>query len=445
MADPQLPIGQEEADNDDSVFLDLLASPFRGVEGAVQGIYNLADFVAFDILPDYDEKFLGRSTTVAGSAVEGISQFMTGFVPIFGWAGRAGSAAKAGSMTQKALGGTVRRGVVAGAVTDFSVFNGQEARLSNFIQQYPSLQNPVTEFLAHDDEEGEIAGRLKNVLEGLGMEAIAFGFIKGLKAMKRGREIRANEGTPDDLYEGMQEVLGGRDAKLMPDFDEGATSVKEPSIVTEWETVGLEIQASKKEVMSALGKFSPENQAFLKALQKAKWLNQKVPSEAIDEFISNPRTYLDNEIPEALKEAAGKAGLLTENLRTNPKRTEEAFAKAKKLIQDSKLLKQDNKFESVEYTKHADSDIEDVLDVLRKLDEDDFGGVKQSDIAYALIKTSDSVKITDKLGDTVAAKLADDLLDRGLGKLVAKVIMAGVGDVKIGREALELLSEVNKI
>ena len=219
MADPQLPIGQEEADNDDSVFLDLLAAPFRGIEGAVQGIYNLADFVAFDILPDYDEKFLGKSTTVAGSAVEGIAQFMTGFVPIFGWAGRAGSAAKAGSMTQKALGGTVRRGVVAGAVTDFSVFNGQEARLSNFIQQYPSLQNPVTEFLAHDDEEGEIAGRLKNVLEGLGLEAVTFGFIKGLKAMKRGREIRANEGTPDDLYEGMQEVLGTDGVKLMPDFD----------------------------------------------------------------------------------------------------------------------------------------------------------------------------------------------------------------------------------
>lgn len=222
MASPILPVNNpEDTQDDDSVFLDLLAAPFRGVEGAVQGIYNLADFVAFDILPDYDEKFLGRSTTVAGSAVEGISQFMTGFVPIFGWAGRAGAAAKAGSMTQKALGGTVRRGVVAGAVTDFTMFNGQEARLSNFIQQYPELQNPVTEFLAHDDEEGEIAGRLKNVLEGLGLEAVTFSFIKGLKAMKRGKKVRAEGGTPDDVYKGMEEELGGDLASVRPTAPKG--------------------------------------------------------------------------------------------------------------------------------------------------------------------------------------------------------------------------------
>lgn len=217
MANPQLPIGQTE--DDDNVFFDLLAAPFRGVEGAVQGVYNLADFVAFDVLPDYDEKFLGRSSTVAGSAVEGISQFMTGFVPIFGWAGRAGNLAKAGSLTQKALSGTVSRGAIAGAVTDFTMFNGQEARLSNFIQQYPELQNPVTEFLAHDDDEGEIEGRLKNVLEGLGLEVAALGFVKGLKLMKRGKKIRAEGGTPDDVYKGMEEELGTDGVKLMPDFD----------------------------------------------------------------------------------------------------------------------------------------------------------------------------------------------------------------------------------
>ncbi len=217
MANPQLPIGQTE-DNDDNVFFDLLAAPFRGVEGAVQGAYNLVDFVTFDILPDYDEKFLGKSTTVAGSAVEGISQFMTGFIPIFGWAGRAGTLAKAGSLTQKALSGTVSRGAIAGAVTDFTMFNGQEARLSNFIQQYPELQNPVTEFLAHDEDEGEIEGRIKNVLEGLGLEFAALGFIKGLKSMKRGKKIRAEGGSPEEVAKGMQEPFGEEGVKLLPDF-----------------------------------------------------------------------------------------------------------------------------------------------------------------------------------------------------------------------------------
>ena len=156
---------QEE---DPSVFLDVVQAPFRGVEGALHGAYNLADMVAFDVLPDWDTRFLGTSKTTAGSLVEGISQFATGFVPIFGAAGRIGALAKAG---------TVTRGVVAGAVTDFAAFKGQEDRLSNLIQQFPELQNPVTEFLAHDADETEVEGRLKNVLEGLILEGAIGGTV----------------------------------------------------------------------------------------------------------------------------------------------------------------------------------------------------------------------------------------------------------------------------
>ena len=144
-------IKNEEEDNDFFDYAgDILAAPFRGIEGAVQGAYNLADYLAFDILPDYDTRFLGTSKTMAGGAVEGISQFATGFVPLFGLAGRVGAASKAGSLTQKALTTTAPKAAIAGAATDFTFFNGQEARLSNLIQQVPELQNPVTEFLAYE-------------------------------------------------------------------------------------------------------------------------------------------------------------------------------------------------------------------------------------------------------------------------------------------------------
>lgn len=180
MADP---LEEQQPQEEDNLFFDVAAAPFRGIEGAVQGAYNLADYVTFDSLPDYDERFLGRSTTTAGSFVEGVSQFMTGFVPIFGLAGKIGGAAKTGSLAQRVISG---RGLLAGAATDFTVFNGQEERLSNLIQQFPALQNPVTEFLAYDDDEGELEGRLKNVLEGLGLEAIGAGaFTAGLKTMKK--------------------------------------------------------------------------------------------------------------------------------------------------------------------------------------------------------------------------------------------------------------------
>ena len=269
MANPQLPIGQTE-DDDDNVFFDLLAAPFRGIEGAVQGAYNLVDFVTFDILPDYDEKFLGKSTTVAGSAVEGISQFMTGFIPIFGWAGRAGTLAKAGSLTQKALSGTVSRGAIAGAVTDFTMFNGQEARLSNFIQQYPELQNPVTEYLAHDEDEGEIEGRIKNVLEGLGLEFAALGFIKGLKSMKRGKKKRAEGGSPKDVALAMQEEFGEEGVKLLPDFGRPV----EADAPTQPKVTGFKTQGDPKEVGDL-----PNDIDFLRAGGK---ITVMTPDEYID-------------------------------------------------------------------------------------------------------------------------------------------------------------------
>ena len=201
MALPEDNLEEEQEDNDFfDVAGDVLAAPFRGIEGAFQGAYNLADYLAFDVLPDYDTRFLGTSKTMAGGAVEGISQFATGFIPLFGLAGRAGALAKAGTAT---------KAVVAGAATDFTFFNGQEARLSNLIQQVPELQNPVTEFLAYDGDESELEGRMKNVLEGLGLEAMAGVFIKSVKAMKKARKVKEETGDAQKVADSITEDLAG--------------------------------------------------------------------------------------------------------------------------------------------------------------------------------------------------------------------------------------------
>ena len=201
MALPEDNLEEEQEDNDFfDVAGDVLAAPFRGIEGAFQGAYNLADYLAFDVLPDYDTRFLGTSKTMAGGAVEGISQFATGFIPLFGLAGRAGALAKAGTAT---------KAVVAGAATDFTFFNGQEARLSNLIQQVPELQNPVTEFLAYDGDESELEGRMKNVLEGLGLEAVAGVFIKSVKAMKKARKVKEETGDAQKVADSITEDLAG--------------------------------------------------------------------------------------------------------------------------------------------------------------------------------------------------------------------------------------------
>ena len=94
------PLQEEEKKN---VFLDILAAPFRSIKGAAQGVYNLDWATGDELLPDYDNRFLGRSNTIAGGLVEGVSQFMTGFIPVVGIAGKVGKfgtiASKVGTKT----------------------------------------------------------------------------------------------------------------------------------------------------------------------------------------------------------------------------------------------------------------------------------------------------------------------------------------------------------
>ncbi len=250
-------IKQEEEDSDFfDIAGDVLAAPFRGIEGAVQGAYNLADYISFDVLPDYDTRFLGTSKTMAGGAIEGISQFATGFVPLFGLAGRAGALAKAGTAT---------KAVVAGAATDFTFFNGQEARLSNLIQQVPELQNPVTEFLAHDEDEGELEGRMKNVLEGLGLEAVAGVFIKSLKAMKKGRKVKEETGDAQKVADSITEDLAGEIAvptKQLVEEPEVKVDVEPEVKIDEPEAKPVEVEAPKP-----LPEYKPNKQEeFLNAV-----------------------------------------------------------------------------------------------------------------------------------------------------------------------------------
>lgn len=111
-----------------------------------------------------------------------IAQFTTGMIgagklmaPIKA-AQKLKTAGKAGRLAYE-----VGRGAAAGAV----VIDPHEERLSNLVQQYPSLQNPVTEYLAAQPEDSAAEGRLKNALEGIGMDlALAGVFAASVKALK---------------------------------------------------------------------------------------------------------------------------------------------------------------------------------------------------------------------------------------------------------------------
>ena len=211
-----------------SYTMDLLAAPFRGIEGLAHGVYNLADWVTFDMLPNWDEgRVFGRSETTPGALLEGLVQFAVPFGAIGKGLGAAGQAARASKSTGllgkgakaltkprhkvKSRGKFVDtlfdprlnwKGALATEMaTDFVAWDGQEERLSNLIQQFPALQNPVTQFLAADPDDNEAYGRAKNVLEGMligaGLTALFTPVMAGLRAIKK-RKAELEAGASDE-------------------------------------------------------------------------------------------------------------------------------------------------------------------------------------------------------------------------------------------------------
>jgi len=123
-----------------------------------------------------------QSTT--GKAVKGISQFVAGFVG-------ASKAVKALKPATRA--GRVAKAAGTGAVVDFTVFDPQEERLSNLLQEVPVLKNPVTDFLASDPKDSNAEGRFKNAVEGLGVGVAVDGLMLGLKTLRQARIARLRQ------------------------------------------------------------------------------------------------------------------------------------------------------------------------------------------------------------------------------------------------------------
>ena len=249
---------------------DLAMAPVRGIAGAAEGIYSLADAIAFDILPDAEENFgLGGSETFAGSVIETIVQFGVGFAaPGIGGlsvASKLGKIGKIGKMvdagnkavkSQQAAGRylpalAIARGMemgkyaVAGAVADFTVFDGHEQRLSNLLQEVPALQNPVTEFLAADEEDPELVGRLKAAIEGAGLGVMVDSVLLGVRAMRAGVKAGPDKKAASIALAERQKELIEEEAKKT------ATESAEDSAVTATESTVVKTADEPAEEVAA--------------------------------------------------------------------------------------------------------------------------------------------------------------------------------------------------
>lgn len=209
---------------------DLALSPLRGAEGALQDVYGLADAVSGGRLSgtifDYDERVFGESRTAVGGLAEGVFNFAAGFVPVVGALGKVGKVGRVFNVTKKAqraarIAGRAKqakrigtaRALIAGAATDFAVFDAHEGRLSDLIQNIPALENPISALLATDEDDGQAEGRLKNVIEGLGMGFATDLLVRSVKALGIGRRLRAKGKGAKEVQEAMDEALPPGEAR----------------------------------------------------------------------------------------------------------------------------------------------------------------------------------------------------------------------------------------
>lgn len=267
---------------------DIALAPIRGAEGLVKSVYELADWATGDrLLKDYKQGgFLGESQTLAGGLIEGISQFAIGWgttglatkliakgIPMLASAQAGlGATAKALSAGDKVTKGArlAQFGANAGkgAVVDFWAFEGDEGRLSDLIQKYPALQNPITEFLSSDGDDGELEGRLKNTVEGLGLGAAVDLLVASSKAL---RNTTKNGGvTPEDLAQVDKQM------KLM-DATKQAEEVK-VSLKTSKKGEGVQLKSDPR-----LFAYKSHGEAAQSYLDKAK----KAPSDGDRSYVVN--------------------------------------------------------------------------------------------------------------------------------------------------------------
>ncbi len=173
-----------------SIVRNVAEVPGQAVRGVHDAIMNATSW-AIDPLANwlndnvadlrYDPKdapIIHDPKTPTGEVTRGISKFLTGFVPAI-------KALKAAGMA-----GAASTSVAAGAISDFSVKQGNEAKLSDLWNKMGLPKNVLTDYLSSKPEDSEIEGRFKAAVEGTGLGALTEGIFLAAKALKAARGVK---------------------------------------------------------------------------------------------------------------------------------------------------------------------------------------------------------------------------------------------------------------
>lgn len=165
--------------------------------GMVKAGIETKDFVFGE--PEEDEKWGIRkqaerrfeelkSENIVNSAAFSISQMVTGLIG----AGKIAKPIK--FLNSMRTGGVAARTafeVGRGAAASTVVLDPHEERLSDLIEEFPGLQNPVTDYLQSDPEDSTAEGRFKNAIESIGLDFALLGAVKAIKLFRAGKNEEA--------------------------------------------------------------------------------------------------------------------------------------------------------------------------------------------------------------------------------------------------------------
>ena len=221
---------------------------------------------------------------LAENLTEGAARFVTGFIgpsKILKGVGLGGTIIKTGL-----------RGMTAGAVADLTMFDPNEGRLSDMLVEFdsPVLNNAVTQYLATDEDDLEMEGRLKNVLEGMligGPLEILFG-IKAFKKAKKTKDIAEKE----KIYKETGEAIDG--LKKKKKNKKVSTKIVEDNKAINTKEYIKNINIGEKEAKK-------QTESFIKKILNTKsFLNSAEVLKTIDDvserFDDVTKDYLENDV-----------------------------------------------------------------------------------------------------------------------------------------------------
>ncbi len=268
---------------------------------------------------------------LAENMTEGASRFVAGFIgpnKFFKAVGLAGGVVKTGL-----------RGMAAGGVSDLTVFDPNEGRLSDMLVEFdsPVLNNAVTQYLATDEDDTEMEGRVKNVLEGM-LIGGPFEILFGLKAFKKAKATK-NFAEKEKIYKETGEAIS--------DLKKGKKTKKVLKQIAE-NNNAINMKQYLKKLNIGQKEAKAETESFIKKILNTKSLKNsaqvlKTIDDVAERFDETTKDYLQNDVLKN-SEAEELATLMSrdkgEILKALPKEGERAKTATVRMIASKQILQE---------------------------------------------------------------------------------------------------------